>query len=57
MNKEVINENVHDKDRTTAKTQWLMFYAKVNGCIMQIRLWQNERQRSFNNVSSCKSGY
>jgi hypothetical protein len=28
----------------------LIYYAKVNGSIVGIRLWQNERQRSVNNV-------
>jgi len=51
----MIKENIHEEDRMTAKTQLLMFYAKVNGCTMQIRLWQNERQRNVNDFSSCKS--
>ena len=50
-------ENIHEEDRMTAKTQQLISYAKVNGCIMRISLWQNERQRSVNDFSSCKSGY
>jgi hypothetical protein len=51
------NENIHEEDRTTVKTLYLIISAKVNGCIMRIRLWQNERQRSLNNFSSCKSDY
>jgi hypothetical protein len=51
------NENIHETDRTTVKTLYLMIFAKVTGCIMRIRLWQNERQRSVNDFSSCKSGY
>ena len=50
-------ENIHETDRTTVKTLYLMIFAKVTGCIMRIRLWQNERQRSVNDFSSCKSGY
>ena len=51
------NENVHEEDRMTVKTQLLMVYAKVNHCIMRIRLWRIERQRNFNDFLSCKSGY
>jgi hypothetical protein len=51
------NENIHGEDRMTVKTLYLIIPAKVNGCIMRIRLWQNERQRSVNNFSSGKSGY
>jgi hypothetical protein len=35
----------------------LILYANVNGWIMRIRLWQNERQWSVNDFWSCKSGY
>jgi len=34
----VIKENLHEEDRTTAKTQLLMFYGNVNGCKMWICL-------------------
>jgi hypothetical protein len=51
------NETIHEEDRTTVKTLYLIIYANVNGCIMRIILWQNERQRSVNNFSSCKRGY
>jgi len=55
-NNVVINDNMHEEDRMTAKIQLLMFYAKVNGCIMLIRLWQNEHHQSVNNYLFCKSG-
>jgi len=51
------NENIHEEDRMTVKTLYLIIYTKVNGCIMQICMWQNKRQRSVNDFSSCKSGY
>jgi hypothetical protein len=37
-NNVVINEKIHEEDRTTTKTHLLMFYATVNGWLMQIRL-------------------
>jgi hypothetical protein len=46
-------ENIHEEDRTTVKTLYLIIYAKETGCIMQIRLGQNERQRSVNHILSC----
>ena len=52
-----MNENVDEEDRTTAKTQLVMSYAKVNGWIMRIRMWQNEHQRSINDFSFCMPGY
>jgi Ni,Fe-hydrogenase I large subunit len=51
------NENIHETDRTTVKTLYLIIYMKVTGCILRIHLWRNERQRNVNNFSSCKSGY
>jgi hypothetical protein len=51
------NENIHERDRKTVKTLYLIISAKLNSCIMQIHLWQNERQQSDNDFSSCKSGY
>jgi hypothetical protein len=51
------NENIREEDRMTVKTPYLIIYTKVNGCIMQIGLWQNERQRSVNDFLSCKSVY
>jgi hypothetical protein len=51
------NENIHEEDRTTVKTLYLIISAKVNGCIMLIRLWQNECEWNVNNFLSCKSGY
>jgi hypothetical protein len=36
------NETIHEEDRTTVKTLYLIIYANVNGCIMQISLWQNK---------------
>jgi hypothetical protein len=51
------NENIHETDRTTVKTLYLIINAKITGCIMWIHLWQNERQRRVNDFSSCKSGY
>jgi len=53
----MIKENIHEDNRMSAKTQLLMFYAKVNGYIMQIRLWKNERQWSVNEFLPCKLGY
>ena len=41
------NENIHEEDRTTVKTLYLIICAKVNGGIMRIRLWQNECQWSI----------
>jgi len=29
-------ENVHEEDKTAAKRPLLIFYAKVNGCILRI---------------------
>jgi hypothetical protein len=51
------NEAIHEEDRMTVKTLYLIIYANVNGCIMRIHLWQNECQLSINDFSSCKSGY
>jgi hypothetical protein len=51
------NENMHEEDRTSVKTLYMIIYAKVNGCIMRLRLWQNKYQGSVNEFSSCKSGY
>jgi hypothetical protein len=51
------NENIHEKDRMTVKTLYLIICAIVNGCIMWIRLWQDERQWSVNDFLSCTSGY
>jgi hypothetical protein len=51
------NQTIHEEDRTTVKTLYLIIYANVNGCIMRIRLRQNEGQPSVNDFSSCKSGY
>jgi hypothetical protein len=51
------NKNIHEEDRTTVETLYLIISAKVNGCIMRICLWQNERQRSVNDFLSCKTGY
>jgi len=47
------NGNIHETDRTTVKTLYLIIYAKVTGCIMRIRLWQNECQGSVNNFWPC----
>jgi len=55
-NNVVIMDNVHKEDRMTTKTQLLMFYTKVNGCIMWIRLRQTECQWSINDFLSCNSG-
>jgi len=51
------NENIHEAVRTTVKTLYLIISATENRCIRWIQLWQNERQRSVNHFSSCKSGY
>jgi hypothetical protein len=51
------NENIHETDKTTVKTLYLIIYAEVTSCILGIRMWQNERQQSINDFSSCKSGY
>jgi len=48
------NENIHETDRTTVKTLYLIIYAKVTGYIMRIHLWQNERQRSVNDFWPCR---
>jgi len=37
-NNVVMKENTHEKDGATAKTQLLIFYAKVKGCMMRICL-------------------
>jgi hypothetical protein len=42
------NENIHETDRTTVKTLYLIIYGKVTGYKMGICLWQNKRQRSVN---------
>jgi len=52
-NNVVIKENVHEEDRTAAKRPLLIFNAKVNGCILRIHPWQNERQQSVNNFWPC----
>jgi hypothetical protein len=51
------NVTIHEEDRTTVKTLYLIIYVNVNGCIMGICLWQNECQRSVKDFSSCQSGY
>jgi hypothetical protein len=51
------NETIHEEDRTTVKTLYLVMYATVIGCMMCIRLWQNKGQLSGNDFSSWNSGY
>jgi len=51
------NENIHEMDRTTVNTPYLIIYAKVTGCTMRMHMRQNEHQWSINDFSSCKSGY
>jgi hypothetical protein len=46
-----MKENVHEQHRTAATRPLLIYYAKVNGFILQIRPGQNEHQRSINSVS------
>jgi len=48
------NENIHETDRTTVKTLYLIMYDKVICCIMRIRLWQNEHQWSVNDFWRCR---
>jgi hypothetical protein len=48
------NENIHETDRTTVKTLYLILYGNVTGYIMRICLWQNERQRSINDFWPCR---
>jgi len=55
-NNVVFKKNVSEKARKTAKTMWMIDYAKLNDCILWIQLWQNECQRSVNNFRSCESG-
>ena len=52
----MIKEKVDENDRTAAKTPLLIFYAKLNSCIMRIRPLQNERQWSINDSWSCILG-
>jgi len=51
------NENIHEKDRMTVKTLYLIIYAKVTGSIMRLRLWQIERHWSVNNFWPCRMFY
>ena len=51
------NANIHEGDRTTDKTQYMIMNAKVNGCIIWIRLLHNECERSIYDFSSFKLGY
>ena len=48
------NENIHEMDRTTVETLYLIIYTKVTGYIMWIRLWQNKRQWSVNDFWPCR---
>jgi hypothetical protein len=40
------NENIHEEDRTTVKTLYLIIYAQVTGSIMWLRLWQMSVNRA-----------
>jgi len=51
----VLKENVHEHDEMAATRPLLIYYVKMNSCILQIRLWQNERQQSVNKFWTCKS--
>jgi hypothetical protein len=53
----VINENIHEEDRMTAKTELLMYYTKVNGCMMWIPMWQNVRGWRVKDILCCVSAY
>jgi len=55
-NNVVIKKKVNEIARKAARSMWMKCYAKLNDCIMWIHAWQNERQRSVNNFSSCRSG-
>jgi len=41
------NQNIHETNRTSVSTLYLIIYAKVTGCITRICLWQNECQQFF----------
>ena len=51
----MINEKVNANARKTAKTMWMIYYAKWNDCVLQIHVWQNECQPSIINFRACKS--
>jgi len=46
-------DKVHQDDRKAAKTPILIYIAKLNGCILQTGLWQNECQQPVNNFWFC----
>jgi len=48
-----MKEKVHEDGTKAAKTPLMIYYAKINGNILWIRPWQNERQQSVNTVWSC----
>jgi len=43
-----IKKKVHEDDRMAVETPLLIFHAKLNSCILWIRLLQNEHQWSAN---------
>jgi len=55
-NNAVIKKKVNDNTRKAAKTMWMMDSAKLNDCILWIRPWQHDCQRSVNNCRSYTSG-
>jgi len=51
-----MKEKVHEDYTKVAKSPLLIYYAKWNDRILQIRLWQNERQQSMNDFWICIVG-
>ena len=51
-----MKEKVHEDGTKAAKILLMKYYAKWNDCILQIRLWQIERQQSINHFGCCILG-
>ena len=51
-----MKEKVYEDGTMAAKTPLMIYYIKVNGNILWICPWQNERQLSGNNFWSCIIG-
>jgi len=46
----MIKEKVNENARKAAKTMYRIYHAKSDDCIARKSPWQNERQRSVNNI-------
>ena len=51
-----MKEKVYEDGTKAAKTPLMIYYAKTNDNILWIPQWQNERQRSVNDLWSCIIG-